>query len=103
MERNLPAGTVTFFFSDIEGSTQLLQSLGDERYAAVLAEHRLLMRAAFEAQGGVEVGTEGDSFFVAFPTATGAVEAARSITAELADGPVKARIGLHSGTPIVTD
>ena len=102
VRRDLPSGNVTFLFSDIEGSTRLLQSLGDERYAAVLAEHRVLMRAAFAAQGGVEVGTEGDSFFVAFPTAAGAVAAARAITAELADGPVKARIGLHTGSPIVT-
>jgi predicted ATPase len=99
----LPAGSVTFFFSDIEGSTRLLQSLGEERYAAVLAEHRLIMRSAFEAQGGVEVGTEGDSFFVAFPSPSGAVEAARVISARLAAGPARARIGLHTGTPLLTD
>ena len=101
--RELPTGSVTFFFSDIEGSTRLLQSLGAERYAETLAEHRLIARAAFEAQGGAEVGTEGDSFFVAFPSPSGAVEAARAITASLADGPVKARIGLHTGTPLRTD
>ena len=101
-QSELPTGSVTFFFSDIEGSTKLLQALGEERYAAVLAEHRLIMRAALEAQGGVEVGTEGDSFFVAFPTASGAVEAARAITARLAEGQAKARIGLHTGTPLRT-
>lgn len=101
--RELPTGSVTFFFSDIEGSTRLLQALGAERYAAVLAEHRAIMRTAFTAQGGVEVGTEGDSFFVAFPSASGAVAAARAITAELADGQVKARIGLHTGTPLRTE
>ena len=103
MERNLPSGNVTFFFSDIEGSTRLLQALGAERYAAVLAEHRFIMRTAFTARGGVEVGTEGDSFFVAFPSASGAVEAARAITAELAHGQVKARIGLHTGNPLRTE
>jgi predicted ATPase/class 3 adenylate cyclase len=101
--RELPSGSVTFFFSDIEGSTRLLHELGAERYAEVLAEHRAVVRAAIEAQGGVEVGTEGDSFFVAFPTAAGAVEAARSITTGLAGGRVLIRIGLHTGTPLMTD
>jgi class 3 adenylate cyclase len=61
----LPAGTVTFLFTDIEGSTRLLQELGDD-YAGVLAEHRSALRDAFARHGGVEVDTQGDAFFVAF-------------------------------------
>ena len=71
----LPTGTVTFLFTDIEGSTRLLQELGD-RYAAVRDEHAAIVRHAIEAGGGVEVSTEGDSFFVAFPSPVGAVRAA---------------------------
>jgi predicted ATPase/class 3 adenylate cyclase len=101
--RELPTGTVTFLFSDIEGSTKLIHSLGPDQYAPVLAEHRRVMREAFEARGGVEVGTEGDSFFVAFPSAAGAVEAARLVTERFAPGTVRVRIGLHTGTPLMTD
>jgi class 3 adenylate cyclase len=68
----LPTGTVTFLFTDIEGSTRLLQELGD-RYAAVRDRHAAIVRQAVEAGGGVEVSTEGDSFFVAFPSPVGAV------------------------------
>jgi len=64
--RTLPAGTVTFLFTDIEGSTRLLHELGPEGYAAALAEHRRVLRQAFAAHGGVEVDTQGDAFFVAF-------------------------------------
>ncbi|HET8778226.1 MAG TPA: adenylate/guanylate cyclase domain-containing protein, partial [Candidatus Limnocylindria bacterium] len=98
----LLTGTVTFFFSDIEGSTRLLQSLGD-RWPAVLERHQELLRASFDAHGGKEVGTEGDSFFVGFPTApaavTAAVEAQRALAAEpWPDGvEVRVRIGLHTG------
>jgi len=77
----LPRGTVTFLFSDIEGSTRLLRELGAERYAAALAEHRAVVRAACVAHGGVEIDTQGDAFFLAFPTAPGAVEAARDVAA----------------------
>ena len=76
MSRELPAGTVTFLFTDIEGSTRLLRELGPDRYAEALAEHRRVLRDAFAAEGGVEVDTQGDAFFVAFPTAAGAVAAA---------------------------
>lgn len=62
---SLPTGTVTLLFTDIEGSTRLLERLG-EGYAETLAEHRRILRASFERHGGVEVGTEGDAFFVAF-------------------------------------
>ena len=71
--RELPGGTVTFLFTDIEGSTQLLHDLGAEPYAAALAEHRRILRTAFAAHGGIEVDTQGDSFFVLFPRATQAV------------------------------
>jgi predicted ATPase/class 3 adenylate cyclase len=101
--RRLPSGTVTFLFTDVEGSTRLLQRLGDEAYAAALAEHRRLLRAAFAAHDGVEIDTQGDAFFVAFPTAAGALHAARDALAALADGPISVRIGVHTGTPVVTD
>ena len=76
MRPELPTGTVTLLFTDIEGSTRLLHTLGPEGYADALAEHRLLLRNAFAAHGGVEVDTQGDAFFVVFPTAPGAVAAA---------------------------
>ena len=101
VDRELPSGTVTFLFTDIEGSTALLTRLGAEAYAETLLEHRRILRAAFAAHGGVEVGTEGDSFFVAFPTAPGAVEAAREGQAALAGGPIRVRMGIHTGTPLV--
>ncbi len=62
--RDLPTGTVTFLFTDVEGSTRLLHELGTHRYAAALAEHRWIVREAFRAHGGVEVDTQGDAFFV---------------------------------------
>ena len=77
MRTELPSGTVTFLFTDIEGSTRLLHALGPDAYAEALAEHRRVLRAAFAAHDGVEVDTQGDAFFVAFPTAPGAVAAAR--------------------------
>ena len=101
--RDLPSGTVTFLFTDIEGSTKLLHALGAEAYAAALAEHRRLLRDAFSAHGGVEVDTQGDAFFVAFPTAPGALAAAAQARENLAGGPIKVRMGLHTGTPHLTD
>jgi predicted ATPase len=98
--RELPRGTVTFLFTDIEGSTRLLHELGAEDYAAALAEHRRVVREALERHDGVEVDTQGDAFFVAFPTAPGALAAARQAQAEL-DLPV--RMGLHTGTPLLTE
>jgi class 3 adenylate cyclase len=71
----LPVGTVTFLFTDIEGSTQLLKQLRDG-YGDVLAEHHRLLREAFEAAGGQEIDTEGDAFFFAFRRARDAVAAA---------------------------
>jgi predicted ATPase/class 3 adenylate cyclase len=98
--RPLPSGTVTFLFTDVEGSTRLLHDLGAERYAEALAEHRRVVRATVVAHGGVEVDTQGDAFFVAFPTAPGALEAAREAQAGLA---VPVRMGIHTGTPLLTD
>jgi predicted ATPase len=97
----LPAGTVTFLFTDVEGSTRLLQELGDG-YAEVLAEHRRALREAFARHGGIEVDTQGDAFFVAFARASDALAAARDAQAALR-GPVRVRMGLHTGEPLVTD
>jgi hypothetical protein len=100
--KHLPSGTVTFLFSDIAGSTRLLHELGD-RYADVLAEHRRLVRDAVARYGGVEVDTQGDAFFFSFPRAADAVAAAAAAQEMLAEGPVRARMGLHTGEPVVTD
>jgi predicted ATPase/class 3 adenylate cyclase len=100
----LPTGTVTFLFTDIEGSTRLLQHLG-ERYSQVLAEQRRLLRAAFQAHDGHELGTEGDSFFVAFCRAADAVAAVVTGQRALAayswpeGAEVRVRMGLHTGEP----
>jgi predicted ATPase/class 3 adenylate cyclase len=98
--RQLPAGTVTLVFTDIEGSTRLLHELGDD-YAEVLAEHRRVLREAFAQHGGVEVDTQGDAFFYAFTHAAGALAAAADAQDALAAGPVRVRIGVHTGEPIV--
>ena len=99
---SLPTGTVTLLFTDIEGSTRLLDELGDA-YADVLAEHRHVLRAAFERHNGVEVDTQGDSFFVAFSRAHDAVAAAAEAQDALADGSVRVRIGVHTGEPLLTN
>jgi len=101
--RDLPSGTVTFLFTDIEGSTKLLHSLGAESYAEALAEHRRVLRDAFDRHGGVEVDTQGDAFFYAFPTAPGALEAVREGQDALASGPIRVRVGIHTGSPHLTD
>ena len=87
MRRDLPSGTVTFLFTDVEGSTKLLHELGAEEYADALTEHRRILREAFGAHGGVEVDTQGDAFFVAFPTAPGALAAADRGAARTRVGP----------------
>ena len=103
----LPSGTVTFLFTDIEGSTRLLKELGRDRYAKVLEEHERLLRAAFAAHQGRVVDTQGDEFFVAFRTAADAVAAAVDAQRDLAaenwtdDVDVKVRMGLHTGEPRV--
>jgi predicted ATPase len=103
MRRELPSGTVTFLFTDVEGSTRLLHELGAEAYARSLAEHRRLIREACAAEGGVEVDTQGDAFFFAFPTAPGALAAASAFIETLASGPIRVRVGLHTGTPLLTE
>ena len=98
----LPTGTVTFLFTDIEGSTKLLHELGDD-YADALAEHRRVLREAFDRHGGVEVDTQGDAFFVAFARAKDALAAAAEGQAALESGPIRVRMGLHTGEPFVTE
>jgi YVTN family beta-propeller protein len=103
---SLPTGTVTFLFTDIEGSTQLLKRLGPA-YSVALSEHQEIVRAAVAAHGGREVDTQGDSFFIAFPRAKDAVAAAVAVQRDLAahpwpeGGEIKVRIGLHTGEPQV--
>jgi len=99
---DLPTGTVTFLFTDIEGSTRLIGELGEEGYVEALAEHRRLLRATFSAGGGVEVDTQGDAFLYAFGDPAAAVAAAGRGQQALAGGPVKVRMGLHSGEPLLT-
>src|SRR6266702_3422072 len=103
MRPDLPSGTVTFLFTDIEASTKLLHELGAEAFAQALAEHRRILREAFTRHGGVEVDTQGDAFFVSFPTAPGALEAAAEAQEALATGPIRVRMGLHTGTPHLSE
>ena len=98
----LPSGTVTFLFTDIEGSTRLLHELGVS-YGQALAEHRRRLREAFSLHGGVEVDTQGDAFFVVFEKASDAVAAAAEAQQALADGRVRVRMGVHTGEPTLTD
>ena len=99
MRSDLPSGTVTFLFTDVEGSTKLLHELGAEAYDEALITHRSALREAFKRHGGVEVDTQGDAFFYAFPTAPGAVDAAREGMEALSSGPIRVRVGLHTGAP----
>src|SRR5207247_2729058 len=103
MTRDLPSGTVTFLFTDIEGSTRLLHELGPEAYGQALSKHRRILRQVFTAHEGVEVDTQGDAFFVAFPTATEGLLAAAEAQERLASGPIRVRMGLHTGVPHLGD
>jgi predicted ATPase/class 3 adenylate cyclase len=103
MRSDLPVGTVTFLFTDVEGSTRLLKELGAEAYAQALADHRRALRETLARHGGVEVDTQGDAFFHAFPTAPGALQAAEEGQQALHEGPIRVRMGLHTGTPHVTE
>jgi class 3 adenylate cyclase len=104
----LPGGTVTFVFTDIEDSTELLKRLGDG-YAGVLTTHRRLVRDAFTARDGIEIDTQGDAFFFAFPRArdavTAAVDAQRAHAAATwpDQAVVRVRMGLHTGEPALHD
>jgi predicted ATPase/class 3 adenylate cyclase len=102
MRPDLPTGTVTFLFTDIEGSTRLLHELGPDAYGDALAQHRRALREAFGQHGGVEVDTQGDAFFVAFPTADDAAAAALAANERLRGGPISVRMGLHTGAPTLT-
>ena len=97
----LPTGTVAFLFTDIEGSTRLLEALGSEHYGAELELHRERIRRAVSAHRGVELGTEGDAFFVAFARASDALSAAGDVQAALLSGPIRVRIGIHTGEPLI--
>src|SRR2546421_12598263 len=104
---HLPTGTVTLLFTDIEGSTRLLQQLGN-RYERVLTECPQLLRAAFHQWNGHEVNTQGDAFFVAFARATDALAAAVDAQRALArhawpdEVSVRVRMGLHTGEPTLS-
>ena len=102
----LPGGTVTFVFTDIEGSTKLLQELGDEAYGRVSGDHRRLVRETFGARGGTEIDTQGDAFFFSFPRARDAVggggrRAARAARPRVAGRAARCRVrmGIHTGEP----
>ncbi|MFA9492207.1 MAG: adenylate/guanylate cyclase domain-containing protein, partial [Anaerolineales bacterium] len=101
----LPEGTVTFLFTDIEGSTKLLKKLGDA-YAMVLQDHREILRATFTMWNGQEVDTQSEAFFYAFPRATEAVSAAVEAQCTIfnhdwpEDAEVRVRMGLHTGEPL---
>jgi predicted ATPase/class 3 adenylate cyclase len=101
-ERPLPSGTVTFLFTDVEGSTRLLQEHGPA-YAEHLDEHRRVLRESFGRHDGVEVDTQGDAFFVAFPRAAEAIAAAAEAQKALGAGPIRVRMGLHTGEPLMTE
>ena len=98
----LPSGTVTLLFTDIEGSTRLLDALG-AAYPDALAEHRRRIRDAVAQHGGVEVDTQGDAFLCVFRSARDAVLAATAAQTALAETPVRVRMGIHTGEPTLTD
>ena len=96
-----PSGTVTLVFTDIEGSTALLDELGAEAYNAALDDHRRAFREAFGGRSGYEVDDAGDGLFYAFASASEAVSAVEQAMASLADGPVRVRVGVHTGEPLL--
>jgi len=102
MVSDLPTGVVTLLFTDVEGSTRLLHELGDG-YGEALHEHRRRLRTAFAEHEGVEVDTQGDAFLVAFARASNAVAAAADCQRALAGGPIRVRMGLHTGEPRLTE
>ena len=96
-----PSGTVTFVFTDVEGSTTLLDELGADAYREVLAGHRRTVREAFAAYAGYEVDDAGDGLFYAFASASEAVSAVAQAMESLAGGPVRIRVGVHTGEPLL--
>ena len=103
MSGALPSGTVTFLFTDVEGSTRLLEELGAAGYAVELGRHREIVRGALGEHGGVEVDTQGDAFFCAFGSARAAVACAAGIQDALAAGPLRVRMGVHTGEALLVD
>ena len=99
MTTSQPSGTVTLVFTDIEGSTRLLDELGVDGYRAALAEHRRIVRDACARHDGYEVDYEGDAFFYAFATAQAAVAAVSEAMIGLDGGPIRIRVGIHTGAP----
>ena len=108
MRPDLPTGTVTFLFTDVEGSTRLLHEAGSDAYAQALAEHRRVVREACAAHGGIEVDTQGDAFLIVFPRAADAIAAAAVAQRQLAANewpqgkPLRVRMGVHTGEPAAT-
>jgi predicted ATPase/class 3 adenylate cyclase len=102
MRPQLPSATVTFLFTDVEGSTRLLHELGAEAYAEALAEHRRVVRTTFAAEGGVEVDTQGDAFFYVFADARAAVAAVAAANVALEPGLIRIRMGLHTGEALLS-
>jgi predicted ATPase/class 3 adenylate cyclase len=100
---SLPTGTLTFLFTDVEGSTRTLTDLGADDYAAALDEHNRRIRTAVDDHDGIEVDTQGDAFFCVFTSARDAVACAQDAQARLAPGPIRVRMGLHSGEAVVAD
>lgn len=98
----LPSGTVTFLFSDVEGSTRLVRELGEVEWARALAFQRGVIEERCAANGGRVVDLEGDGCFVAFSRADDALRAALEIQGVLADGRIRVRVGIHTGTPLLT-
>ena len=94
-----PSGTVTLVFTDIEGSTRLLEEFGVDAYRDALAEHRRVVREACARFEGYEVDYEGDAFFYAFATAQNAVAAVSEAMTGLNGGPIRVRVGIHTGEP----
>jgi class 3 adenylate cyclase len=96
-------GVVTFLFTDVEGSTRLIEELGEETYVQALTEHRRVLREAFSAHGGVEVDTQGDAFLYAFADPGGGLSAAAEGQQALDPGRLSVRMGLHTGEARLTD
>ena len=101
MAGQLPSGTVTFLFTDVEGSTALLTEIGKDAFAERLTEHHRLIRGAVGDGGGSEVDSQGEAFFAVFPVATDAVTTAARLQRELTAAGLRVRMGLHTGQPNV--
>src|SRR5687768_1676665 len=99
----LPSGTVTFVFTDIERSTTTVEKMGDTAYAAALESHTKVLRDAFAAHNGIEVGFRGDGYFYAFARAGDALAAALDAQRALADHDLSVRMGLHTGEAVIHD